>query len=122
MIFVFSWFQTIPRVFSSGLDIMEMCGKSTERYAEFWRAVQEMWLRLYGSNMVTVAAVNASPLYLLSWLLCVLCCLLCNVVVCAGTAPKPVLSLLRQIQCWDVQVCCTGVWECLGVGGIAVSR
>lgn len=41
-----------------------MCGKSTEHYAEFWRAVQEMWLRLYSSNMVTVAAVNASPLHL----------------------------------------------------------
>ncbi|KFU88008.1 hypothetical protein M959_01993, partial [Chaetura pelagica] len=50
----------IPKIFSSGLDITEMCGKSTEHYAEFWRAVQEMWLRLYSSNMVTVAAVNGS--------------------------------------------------------------
>lgn len=38
-----------------------MCGKSVEHYTEFWRAVQEMWLRLYGSNMVTVAAVNVRP-------------------------------------------------------------
>ncbi|KFP07919.1 hypothetical protein N300_06824, partial [Calypte anna] len=52
--------SAVPRIFSSGLDITEMCGKSTEHYAEFWRAVQEMWLRLYGSNMVTVAAVNGS--------------------------------------------------------------
>ncbi|XP_062444063.1 enoyl-CoA delta isomerase 1, mitochondrial [Rhea pennata] len=52
--------SAIPKIFSSGLDITEMCGKSTEHYAEFWRAVQEMWLRLYGSNMVTVAAVNGS--------------------------------------------------------------
>ncbi|PKU36596.1 enoyl- delta isomerase mitochondrial [Limosa lapponica baueri] len=50
--------SAVPKIFSSGLDITEMCGKSTEHYAEFWRAVQEMWLRLYGSNMVTVAAVN----------------------------------------------------------------
>ncbi|NXK55996.1 ECI1 isomerase, partial [Chauna torquata] len=54
--------SAVPKVFSSGLDITEMCGKSTEHYAEFWRAVQETWLRLYSSNMVTVAAVNASPL------------------------------------------------------------
>lgn len=52
--------SAIPRVFSSGLDITEMCGKSTEHYAEFWRAVQEMWIRLYGSNLVTVAAINGS--------------------------------------------------------------
>ncbi|XP_074775703.1 enoyl-CoA delta isomerase 1, mitochondrial [Athene noctua] len=52
--------SAVPNIFSSGLDITEMCGKSMEHYAEFWRAVQEMWLRLYGSNMVTVAAVNGS--------------------------------------------------------------
>ncbi|NXL95883.1 ECI1 isomerase, partial [Alectura lathami] len=51
--------SALPKVFSSGLDITEMCGKSTEHLTEFWRAVQEMWLRLYGSSMVTVAAVNA---------------------------------------------------------------
>ncbi|EOA95045.1 3,2-trans-enoyl-CoA isomerase, mitochondrial, partial [Anas platyrhynchos] len=54
--------SAVPKIFSSGLDITEMCGKSTEHYAEFWRAVQEMWLRLYSSNMVTVAAVNANSL------------------------------------------------------------
>ncbi|NXF80965.1 ECI1 isomerase, partial [Sclerurus mexicanus] len=52
--------SAIPKIFSSGLDITEMCGKSMEHYGEFWRAVQELWLRLYGSNMVTVAAVNGS--------------------------------------------------------------
>ncbi|XP_075371254.1 enoyl-CoA delta isomerase 1, mitochondrial [Mycteria americana] len=52
--------SAVPKIFSSGLDITEMCGKSTEHYAEFWRAVQEMWLRLYSSNMVTIAAVNGS--------------------------------------------------------------
>ncbi|XP_039348264.1 enoyl-CoA delta isomerase 1, mitochondrial [Mauremys reevesii] len=49
-----------PKIFSAGLDIMEMYGKSTEHYAEFWKAVQEMWLRLYQSNMVTIAAINGS--------------------------------------------------------------
>ncbi|MEE6497294.1 hypothetical protein FKM82_002702 [Ascaphus truei] len=50
----------VPRIFSAGLDIMEMYGKSAEHYAAFWRAVQEMWLRVYGSNMVTIAAINGS--------------------------------------------------------------
>ncbi|XP_078125923.1 enoyl-CoA delta isomerase 1, mitochondrial [Sander vitreus] len=49
-----------PKVFSAGLDIMEMYGKSPERCGEFWRAVQEMWLKLYSSDMVTIAAINGS--------------------------------------------------------------
>ncbi|KAM3598781.1 uncharacterized protein V6R79_022498 [Siganus canaliculatus] len=49
-----------PKVFSAGLDILEMYGKGPERCAVFWRAVQEMWLKLYGSNMVTIAAINGS--------------------------------------------------------------
>ncbi|XP_045897474.1 enoyl-CoA delta isomerase 1, mitochondrial [Micropterus dolomieu] len=49
-----------PKVFSAGLDIMEMYGKSPERCGEFWRAVQEMWLKLYSSNLVTIAAINGS--------------------------------------------------------------
>ncbi|KAM6966174.1 enoyl-CoA delta isomerase 1, mitochondrial [Tautogolabrus adspersus] len=49
-----------PKVFSAGLDIMEMYGKSPERCGVFWKAVQEMWLKLYSSNMVTIAAINGS--------------------------------------------------------------
>lgn len=65
-----------------------MCGKSTEHYAEFWRAVQEMWLRLYSSNMVTVAAVNASPLHLPSQPPHVACRLLGLFVGCGQGQPK----------------------------------
>ncbi|XP_067912254.1 enoyl-CoA delta isomerase 1, mitochondrial [Heterodontus francisci] len=54
--------SSIPKIFSAGLDINEMYGKTPEHTGEFWRAVQEMWLKLYGSNLVTIAAVNgASP-------------------------------------------------------------
>ncbi|KAM4716805.1 enoyl-CoA delta isomerase 1, mitochondrial [Anableps anableps] len=49
-----------PKVFSAGLDILEMYGKSPERCGEFWKSVQEMWLKLYSSNMVTIAAINGS--------------------------------------------------------------
>ncbi|XP_054616109.1 enoyl-CoA delta isomerase 1, mitochondrial-like isoform X4 [Dunckerocampus dactyliophorus] len=52
--------STLPKVFSAGLDIMELCGTSPERCGELWKAVQEMWLKLYSSNMVTIAAVNGS--------------------------------------------------------------
>lgn len=52
--------SSLPKVFSAGLDILEMYGKSPERCAEFWRAVQEMWFKLYNSNMVTIAAVSGS--------------------------------------------------------------
>ncbi|KAF7242960.1 Enoyl-CoA delta isomerase 1, mitochondrial [Varanus komodoensis] len=52
--------SAIPQIFSAGLDITEMCGKTEEHYAEFWRAVQEMWLKLYGSSLVTIAA-GSSP-------------------------------------------------------------
>ncbi|XP_059835402.1 enoyl-CoA delta isomerase 1, mitochondrial isoform X1 [Hypanus sabinus] len=54
--------SSIPNIFSAGLDITEMYGKSPEHTGEFWRSVQEMWLKLYGSNLVTIAAINgASP-------------------------------------------------------------
>ncbi|KAK7940195.1 hypothetical protein WMY93_003521 [Mugilogobius chulae] len=52
--------SSLPKVFSAGLDILEMYGKSPERCGEFWRAVQEMWLKMYSSNMVTIAAINGS--------------------------------------------------------------
>nr|XP_061829684.1 enoyl-CoA delta isomerase 1, mitochondrial-like [Nerophis lumbriciformis] len=52
--------SSLPNVFSAGLDIMEMYGKSPEHCGEFWKAVQEMWLKLYNSNMVTIAAINGS--------------------------------------------------------------
>ncbi|XP_074053362.1 enoyl-CoA delta isomerase 1, mitochondrial [Macrotis lagotis] len=51
-----------PKIFSAGLDIMEMYGKNAAHYAEYWKAVQEIWLKLYMSNMVIIAAINgASP-------------------------------------------------------------
>ena len=31
-----------------------------ERLGEYWRLVQELWLRLYGLHAPTVAAINVS--------------------------------------------------------------
>lgn len=119
--FVFSRFQAIPKIFSSGLDITEMCGKSMEHYAEFWRAVQEMWLQLYGSNMVTVAAVNVRLLDPPSYLLRAVCHLLRLVCTTwAGTAKKSGLSVLKQVQgciCCHVWVKLVSIGSvCWGVG------
>ncbi|XP_060116637.1 enoyl-CoA delta isomerase 1, mitochondrial [Heteronotia binoei] len=52
--------SVVPKIFSAGLDITEMHGKSKEHYAEFWKAVQEMWLKLYDSRLAMVAAINGS--------------------------------------------------------------
>ncbi|XP_025226377.1 enoyl-CoA delta isomerase 1, mitochondrial isoform X1 [Theropithecus gelada] len=49
-----------PGVFSAGLDLTEMCGKSPAHYAEYWKAVQELWLRFYQSNLVLVSAINGA--------------------------------------------------------------
>ncbi|XP_074135607.1 enoyl-CoA delta isomerase 1, mitochondrial isoform X1 [Sminthopsis crassicaudata] len=49
-----------PKIFSAGLDITEMCGKNAAHYTEYWKAVQELWLKLYMSNMVVIAAINGS--------------------------------------------------------------
>uniref|UniRef100_G3SM96 Enoyl-CoA delta isomerase 1, mitochondrial n=1 Tax=Loxodonta africana TaxID=9785 RepID=G3SM96_LOXAF len=49
-----------PGIFATSLDLMEMCGQNPAHYAEYWKAVQELWLRLYQSNKVLVAAINGA--------------------------------------------------------------
>ncbi|XP_027297312.2 enoyl-CoA delta isomerase 1, mitochondrial isoform X1 [Cricetulus griseus] len=52
----------LPGIFSAGLDLREMYGRNPAHYAEFWKAVQELWLRLYMSKLMLVSAINgASP-------------------------------------------------------------
>ncbi|KAK3091032.1 hypothetical protein FSP39_016632 [Pinctada imbricata] len=52
----------IPKIFCAGLDIMEMYQPNVDRLQEFWRTLQEMYIRLYGSQLITAAAINgASP-------------------------------------------------------------
>ncbi|XP_072043762.1 enoyl-CoA delta isomerase 1, mitochondrial-like isoform X2 [Amphiura filiformis] len=50
--------SSIPGIFSSGLDITEMYQKTPDYYADFWHNVQELWLRLYGSSLPVIAAIN----------------------------------------------------------------
>ena len=49
-------------MFSAGVDIMEMYKCDVKRLARFWTSVQELWLRLYGSRKVYVAAINVNLL------------------------------------------------------------
>lgn len=45
-------------IFSAGLDIMEMYLPNQERLRNFWTALQDTWLALYGSAVPTVAVIN----------------------------------------------------------------
>lgn len=54
--------QERPGIFLAGLDLMEMYGRNPAHYAEYWKAVQELWLRLYLSNLTLISAINVSAL------------------------------------------------------------
>lgn len=47
-----------PTVFSAGLDIMEMYKPDMKRVETFWSTLQEVWIKLFGSNFITAAAIN----------------------------------------------------------------
>ncbi|XP_015191228.1 PREDICTED: enoyl-CoA delta isomerase 1, mitochondrial-like [Polistes dominula] len=54
--------SSLPTVFSGGLDIMEMYKPDMERFTNFWRTLQDMWMILYGLEIPVAAAINgASP-------------------------------------------------------------
>lgn len=48
----------VKNIFSAGLDIGTMYQPDEPRLREFWRTLQEIWIKLYGSQMVTVAAIS----------------------------------------------------------------
>ncbi|XP_077980037.1 enoyl-CoA delta isomerase 1, mitochondrial-like [Glandiceps talaboti] len=50
--------SAVANIFSAGLDITEMYQKKPEETDEFWGALQDAWLRLYGSPLITMAAIN----------------------------------------------------------------
>lgn len=49
-----------PGIFSAGLDIFEMYGKDKESLGAFWTQLQDTWLKLYKTPLVTVAAINGT--------------------------------------------------------------
>jgi len=50
----------LPHIFSAGLDILEMYQPQPDRLREFWRSLQDVWIKLYGSNLATIAAINGN--------------------------------------------------------------
>jgi hypothetical protein len=60
-LFFQKYFQALPTIFSAGLDITEFM-KDAGRLKQFWESFQNIWLKLYGSRLATVAAVNVSSL------------------------------------------------------------
>ena len=47
-----------PTIFSSGLDLHELYAQPRSHLELFWRHVQDIWFRLYSSNLPTIAAIN----------------------------------------------------------------
>jgi 3,2-trans-enoyl-CoA isomerase len=46
------------KIFSAGLDIQEMNAPDPVRLADFWRAIQNVYVDLYGSRLATIAAIE----------------------------------------------------------------
>eukprot|EP01060_Flectonema_neradi_P020432 TRINITY_DN2796_c5_g1_i1.p1 TRINITY_DN2796_c5_g1~~TRINITY_DN2796_c5_g1_i1.p1 ORF type:complete len:255 (+),score=39.13 TRINITY_DN2796_c5_g1_i1:49-813(+) len=50
------------KVFSAGLDLMEMYDAKEENLREYWKIIQDLWLSIYLSEVPIIAAINgASP-------------------------------------------------------------
>ncbi len=47
-----------PKIFSAGLDIMEMYQPDAARLRTFWTALQDLYLQLYVTPLVAIAAVE----------------------------------------------------------------
>lgn len=45
-------------VFCAGLDLTEMLNPDQERLREFWRNLQEFWIRLYGCQLTVASALT----------------------------------------------------------------
>jgi 3,2-trans-enoyl-CoA isomerase len=52
--------KALPKIFTAGLDIQELYQPERGRLAEFWRSLQNFWMRLYVSPLATAAAINVS--------------------------------------------------------------
>uniref|UniRef100_A0A224XHI7 Enoyl-CoA delta isomerase 1, mitochondrial n=1 Tax=Panstrongylus lignarius TaxID=156445 RepID=A0A224XHI7_9HEMI len=47
-----------PTVFSAGLDILEMYQPTLDKARQFWRMLQDTWIKLYSTPYPTVAVIN----------------------------------------------------------------
>ena len=56
-LFIFN-FQSKPKVFCAGLDIMELYKAEEGRLTDFWRTFQDVFIKLYGTRIPVVAAIE----------------------------------------------------------------
>lgn len=50
--------SSLEKSMCAGVDINELYPFDRERCAQFWVSIQELWIRLYGSSKVYIAAIN----------------------------------------------------------------
>jgi 3,2-trans-enoyl-CoA isomerase len=56
------------KVFSAGLDIMEMYQPQPAKITKFWTSLQDLYLRLYTTRLAAVAAIEGhSPAEAACW-------------------------------------------------------
>ncbi|XP_072043765.1 enoyl-CoA delta isomerase 1, mitochondrial-like [Amphiura filiformis] len=49
-----------PGIFTAGLDITELYQRDSDYIKKFWTQLQNLWLKLYGSPLVLIAAINGN--------------------------------------------------------------
>jgi len=49
-------------IFSAGLDITELYRPDPNRLPEFWKSFQDLFIKLYGSRLATIAAIEGSAI------------------------------------------------------------
>ncbi len=54
------YYQSIPDVFSAGLDISVLSSNCATEFDRMWEALQNLWLRVYCSPLAIIAAINVS--------------------------------------------------------------
>jgi len=52
--------SNVANIFSGGLDILEMYESKPDRIRQFWSALQDFWIKLYGSSKIYIAAINVN--------------------------------------------------------------
>ena len=69
--------QNIPLIFSAGFDVKELYQPNPERFKEFYNAVQNVWLSLYGAKIPTIALINGIFSSQNNWILIIITATLC---------------------------------------------
>lgn len=50
--------SSLPSVFSAGLDLRELHGTSRNHLESFWNSIQNLWLQIYSSKLVTLSLIG----------------------------------------------------------------